>query len=78
MDTQQTIVDALTRISDRQTINHTEVVQRLTALETQMAPIVLLPPRVTALESWRGKVTGAFAIVSAIGSAILSWLMRRH
>lgn len=72
MDTQQAIVDAISKMSDRQNNNHIEVVQRLTALETKFAPYESLTPRVASLEGWRGKITGAFALLSAIGSAILA------
>lgn len=79
MDNEQVIVDALSTISSRQNANHIEVVQRLTALETRIIPYDSLPPRVVALESWRGKVTGIFAFVSAVvsgGISLLAMLLR--
>ena len=61
--------------------NHTEVVQRLTALETKLEGLEKLPDRVSALENDRAGVRGGWAVGTVIINALITvvgFLFRRH
>lgn len=80
MDVNQTIVDALKTISERQTENHLDVVQRMTRVETQLAAIPPLAPlelRVQKLEGWRNYLAGGFVVLGFGIKSALAYVSRK-
>lgn len=59
----QTLGDQLDNLSETLSEQHTEIVQRLTALETTVKG---LPERVSLLETNRGKIAGGLAVLTFI------------
>lgn len=76
MDSQD-IITELRALREQQTANHIEVVQRLTAVETQIAPMHPLEERVRKLEGWRSKIAGGLIVTNAIGMAVTAWVSKR-
>ena len=52
--------------------NHSEVVQRLSVLETKLEGLEKLPERVAALETEKARLSGGMAVWTLLGSGALS------
>ena len=70
------ILDELRSMRDTMNLNHIEVVQRLTAVETEMKLKAPLEDRVQKLEGWRSKVVGIAIASNMVFAAALAWFKR--
>lgn len=61
------------KLAEMITDNHTEVVQRLTALETSAEG---LPARVSELEHFKYKLIGINAALSVLAGGAMAWFKR--
>lgn len=58
---------------------HIEVVERLSALETNIANLKDLDDRVKHLEGWRNKMAGALVAINMLfGAAVTWWAKKGH
>jgi hypothetical protein len=71
------IFDELRALRDEQTRNHTDVVQRLTRVETQLLPLAPLEERVRVLEGWKSTAAGIIIAANVAFAGAVEWFHRR-
>ena len=74
------LFDILRDMRNEMTRNHTEVVQRLTAVETRIneSPTAELEDRVRKLEGWKSKASGVVIAANLMIASAIAWLGNRH
>jgi len=73
-----TLYDEVRAMRESLNTYHTEVVQRLTALEVTLSPLPKIEERVKRLEVWRSFLAGGWASIVFAGGVVLTWITRRH
>jgi hypothetical protein len=58
------VISKLESIEDTMSQQHTEI---MTRAETQ-------EKRISSLEKWKARATGAFAVITTMGGALLAWV----
>lgn len=80
MDRDEMIMTALHNLNERLTDNHTDVVQRLARVETQVGAIPPLAPleeRVRVLEGWKSTAAGIIIAANVAFAGAVEWFHRR-
>lgn len=68
------LLDTLRGMREDITDHHLEVCQRLTALETTLAPTTDLEKRVRKLEGWRSKIAGGVIVLNVLAGSALAYV----